>query len=218
MPSASSTPNEITAKLGLHGVLDSEVVKTLTVTYNGLLNNPAFPNTPVDLAVYKAGIDSFAALVVDAEDGGTKAIKAKDKQRVEVIRMYTLLGHYVEAACNDDVATFNTSSFTAVSTVRANTPQPLGNASIKWVDRGANSGQVLVRVAPLTGAVSYELRYGLVGNGGAPPATWTSLPLAGTKTVTLNNLTAGADYAFQVRALGKLGYSDWSDSVTFICA
>src|SRR6266852_2151677 len=108
MPSASSTPNEITAKLGLHGVLDSEVVKTLTVTYNGLLNNPAFPNTPVDLAVYKAGIDSFAALVVDAEDGGTKAIKAKDKQRVEVIRMYTLLGHYVEAACDDDPAIFST--------------------------------------------------------------------------------------------------------------
>jgi hypothetical protein len=77
---------------------------------------------------------------------------------------------------------------------------------------------VLVRITPITGAVSYELRYGLVGNGGAPPATWTTLPLAGTKTVTLNNLTPGASYAFQVRGLGRLGYSDWSDSVTFICA
>ena len=76
----------------------------------------------------------------------------------------------------------------------------------------------MIRIAKIHGAASYELRYGLVGNGGAPPATWTTLPLAGTKTVTLNNLTPGASYAFQVRGLGQLGYSDWSDSATFICA
>ena len=27
----------------------------------------------------------------------------------------------------------------------------------------------------------------------------------------LNNLTPGGTYTFQVRAYGKLGYSDWSD-------
>jgi len=31
---------------------------------------------------YKAGIDQFSALIVDAEDGGKKAISAKDKQRI----------------------------------------------------------------------------------------------------------------------------------------
>ena len=46
MMSNNSTPSKIKAKLGFHGVLDSEVVKTLTVAYNGLLHNPAFPNTP----------------------------------------------------------------------------------------------------------------------------------------------------------------------------
>ena len=85
MPNTNSTPSKIKAKLGFHGVLDSEVVKTLTVAYNGLLHNPAFPNTPVDLAIYKAGIDTLAALVVDAEDGGKKVIAAKDKQRGVVI-------------------------------------------------------------------------------------------------------------------------------------
>jgi len=34
---------------------------------------------------------------------------------------------------------------------------------------------------------------------------------------TISNLTPGATYAFQVRALGRLGYTDWSDSMTFIC-
>ena len=49
-------------------------------------------------------------------------------------------------------------------------------------------------------------------------AYWTVIPAAGTKVLTIDNLTAGATYAFQVRALGRLGYSDWSDSMTFICA
>ena len=88
MPNTNSTPSKIKAKLGFHGVLDSQVVNALTVAYNALLHNPAFPNTPVDLAIYKAGIDTLATLVADAEDGGNKAIKAKDKQRVVMIRMY----------------------------------------------------------------------------------------------------------------------------------
>src|SRR5215470_5754836 len=102
----NSTPTQIKAKLGLHDVLDMDVVKALTAAYEGLFNNPAFPTPPVDLATYKAGIDRFSALIIDAEDGGKKAISAKDKQRLVVIKMYTQLGHYVEAACNDDLATF----------------------------------------------------------------------------------------------------------------
>jgi hypothetical protein len=213
----STIVKKIRAYLGFGRTSDPDLLKLLNAVHDGMKNNSAYANPPVALVDFETAIDSFSTLMTDAEDGGKRAMSAKRKQRAVVVKMVTQLGHYVEAACNDDVATFNTSGFTAVPTVRANTPQPLGNAAIKWVDRGANSGQVLIRVASLTGAVSYELRYGVVGNGGAPPATWTSLPLAGTKTVTLNNLIAGVAYAFQVRALGRLGYCDWSDSATFIC-
>src|SRR2546429_9855550 len=127
MSNSNSTPSKIKAKLGLHGVLDSKIVKTLTMAYNDLLHNPAFSNTPVDLAIYKAGIDTLAALVVNAEDGGTKAIKAKDKQRVVMIKMYTLLGQYAGSACNDDPAIFSTSGFTPVSNIRT-APKPLTEA------------------------------------------------------------------------------------------
>ena len=51
-----------------------------------MLNNPKYSNPPVDLAIYKAGIDQFSALIVDAEDGGKKAISAKDKKRIEVTK------------------------------------------------------------------------------------------------------------------------------------
>ena len=212
-----TTIKKIKAYLGFAKTSDADLLKVLEAVLTGMTNNSAYINPPVALADFKSAIDSFSVLVTDALDGGKKVISAKKKQREAVIKQVTLLGHYVEAACNDDVATFDTSGFTAVSTVR--TPvQPLSGAKITWVDRGASSGQVLVRIEKITGAVSYELHYGLVGNGGAPPATWTTLPLAGTKTATVSNLTPGASYAFQVRGLGKLGYSDWSDSVTFICA
>src|SRR5580765_5635642 len=145
MTKTASTPTPIKAKLGMHGVSDMEVVKALIASYNGVLNNPAYPNPPFDLATYKAGIDKFSALVIDAEDGGKKAVSAKDKQRVAVIKMYTQLGHYVESACNDDVATFNTSGFTAVSKAVKTPPAPLTEAAFNSIDRGANSGDVVVK-------------------------------------------------------------------------
>jgi len=214
--SNNSTPSKIKAKLGFHGVLDSEVVKTLTVAYNGLLHNPAFPNTPVDLAIYKAGIDTLAALVVDAEDGGTKAIKAKDKQRVVMIKMYTLLGQYAGSACNDDPAIFSTSGFTPVSNLRM-APQPLTEAKFSSIDRGNNSGEAVVKPESQTGVLTFDVRYALEGAGGVL-GPWTVITIAGPRKTTITGLTVTGIYHFQIRAFGKVGgYTDWMDSKTFIC-
>src|ERR1019366_1894255 len=130
--------------------------------------------------------------------------------------MATQLGHYVEAASDNDLATFNTSGFVAVSNTRT-PPQPLTGARFKYVDRGPNTGQVVVKPAPQKGAIAFDLRYCPVPAAGATPI-WVSMPLPGSKAVTVSNLTPGATYQFQVRALGRLGYSDWSDVATFICA
>src|SRR5207302_10387456 len=102
--------------------------------------------------------------------GGKKAISAKNKQREVMIKEVMLLGHYVEARCNDDLATFNTSGFVAASTTRT-APQPLPPATIAWIDRGSATGEVVVKVTRLSKAVSYDLRYGVVVNAGTPPAT-----------------------------------------------
>src|SRR6266550_4016282 len=134
MNKSNSTPNKIKAKLGLRGVSDPDAAKAFMTSYNGLLKNPKYPNPPVDLAIYKAGIDQFSALIVDAEDGGKKAISAKDKQRIAVIKLYTLLGHYVETACNDDLATFNTSGFTQAAVKTRTAPVPLTEAKFSSID------------------------------------------------------------------------------------
>jgi hypothetical protein len=217
MNKSNSTPNKIKAKLGLKGVSDPDAAKAFMTSYNGLLNNPKYTNPPVDLAIFKSGIDQFNALIVDAEDGGKKAISAKDKQRIAVIKLYTLLGHYVEMACNDDLATFNTSGFTQVAARVKTAPVPLTEAKFSWIDRGPNSGDVVVLPESQTGAVAFDVRYALQGAGGVL-GPWTIVTIVKPKKVTISGLTLAGIYQFQIRALGLLGYTDWMDPKTFVVA
>jgi hypothetical protein len=207
---------KLKALLGFHRTSDNDLIQRLLTVHNGLDGNPAFTKTPVDLSTFKSGIDSFSALVTDAADGSKKAIAAKNKQREVMIDQLTSLAHYVESASANDPAIFSTSGFIAAPTQRV-PPQPLPPASIQWIDRGPVAGSVVVKVKSLPKAVSYALQYGVVANPGTLPATWTTLALPGSKAVTISNLTPGSNYAFQVRALGRLGYTDWSDSMMFIC-
>lgn len=192
------------------------MLKQLNIVHEHVNGNPAFPIPPVDMTTFKSGIDLFNTLVTDAEDGGKKTISAKNKQREAMIKQFTLLGHYVEAAANDDLANFNTSGFVAAPTART-PPQPLPPAFIEWVDHGPTTGEIVVKVKSLPKAIHYDLQYTLAANAGAQASPWTSLTLPGSKKVTISSLTPGGKYAFQVRALGRLGYTDWSDPMTFIC-
>ena len=212
-----STPNQIKAKLGLHNVSDTDAVKAFMTSYQGLLNNPKFSNPPVDLMIYKSGIDLFSALIVDAEDGGKKAISAKDKQRTVVIKMYTQLGHYVESACNDDLATFNTSGFTQMAPKVRTAPVPLTEAKFSSITRGPNSGDVVVEAENQTGAVAFDVRYALEGASGVL-GSWTVVTMVRPRKVTISGLTLAGIYQFQIRALGVLGYTDWMDTKTFVAA
>jgi hypothetical protein len=136
---------------------------------------------------------------------------------VVVIKMYAQLWHCVEAACNDDQATFNTSGFTAAPKRIKTAPQPLTGAKFSWIDRGANSGDVVVKPESLTGAVAFDVRYALQGAGGAL-GPWTTLTFTDSRKVTIHGLTMAGIYQFQIRALGKLGYTDWADTKTFVVA
>ena len=208
---------KVKASLAFTRLPDADLIKQLEAILTGVDGNPKFPTPPVDMPTFKTAIDIFNTLTTDALDGGKKAISAKRKQRQEVIKLATQLAHYVEAASNNDLATFNTSGLVAASNVRSTTPQPLPSATFQWIDRGSVSGQILVKVKAIRGAVLYDVRYAAVATGGAL-GPWTSVTLMSPKAAPFNSLTPATTYAFQVRALGKLGYTDWSDSMNFICA
>src|SRR3989442_11769732 len=113
--------------------------------------------------------------------------------------------------------TFLSSGFEAASRMRTPaTPPP--QASIVKITHGS-SGELLVRIMSLPRARSHDVRYAPVPAGGGTPATWTTETFASAKiAVPISGLTPGTNYAFQVRAFGKAGYTDWSNSVTRFCA
>ena len=200
---------------GFSGVLDGDVVSRATAIQTNMTGNPNYPNPPVDLTVLKAAIEGFSSLMAEALNGSQKVNAEKNKQREAVIKMLRLLGRYVEVTCKDDIAIFKSSGFEPTSKTKAVAP-PLSD-KIRKIEHGAISGQILAWVKAVPKAFSYELRYAAAESGGVPGA-WTTEPVTVVKApVIVNGLTPGATYVFQARALAKDGYTDWSDSATFIC-
>ena len=114
----STKPKKIKAILGFAGVSDADLLKQFDAILAGMTGNAAFPAPPVDMAAFKAALDSYSTLTTDALDGGKKAKSANKKQREVVVKMATQLGHYVETASNNDLPTFNISGFVRQRTRR----------------------------------------------------------------------------------------------------
>jgi hypothetical protein len=200
--------------LGFSAQKDGAVLARGVAVHDAMLNNPAYPSPPVDLKALEAALVIYGAAIAAALDGGQKAITARESARDTVVKMLLQLGAYAQTNCKDDSAIFMSSGFAAASSARG-PAQPLDKPDIRKIDQGI-TGQLLVSITPIPGARSYELRSGLVTNG--TPGPWTTDLLTKGKTpVPYSNLTPGATYAFQVRAMGKLGFTDWSDPATRMC-
>jgi hypothetical protein len=192
---------------------DQDVVKVSNAVVSGMTGNSHFTTPPVDLPALKTDTDKLNALISEATDGSKKVISEKNKQRVVVIKKLKLLGRYVEIMSDNDPAIFNTSGFPAASTTRT-PPQPLPMPVIRKITHGI-AGQLLVAVKGHRKAKSYELRYAPIVNG--VPTNWITIGVPNVKSaIPVNGLTPGTTYAFQARALGPLGHTDYTDSATFM--
>jgi hypothetical protein len=214
MKTNTPTPH---VKVSYTGEADKDVAAETLAAINGLTGNPNFSNPPVDLALLRTTLEAFVTAIANLIDGGKKVTAEKNKQRGIVVKMMRQLGHWVEANCKDDLTILKSSGFQPVSTTRTSA-QPLeGPPAIVKVDNGPNSGQFLVQLAPDRRVHFYFLRSGAIGLDGKV-AVWTELPpFSSTKPpASINGLTPGTNYAIQVRGLGRLGFSDWSDSATRI--
>ncbi|HYR91259.1 MAG TPA: fibronectin type III domain-containing protein [Terriglobia bacterium] len=179
-----------------------------------MTNNPHFVNPPVDLAALKLDLETFSNAIVESLDGSKKVMADKAKLQQTIVKRLRLLGHYVEANSNDDVAVVTSSGFQP-ATVTRGAPQPLATPDIRKIDHGV-SGQLLVMIDGVARARSYEVRYATITGGTI--GSWAIQATATVKSATpVNDLTPGTMYTFQVRALGRLGFTDWSDAVNCIC-
>jgi hypothetical protein len=207
---------KIRAFIGLPRLSDGLASPILKATVKGLNDHISiYPKTPYDLATYGGAVTAYDDAIPAALDGGKVAVAQKNKLRGTATDMYVQIAHYVESNCNDDLSTFLLSGFQTVPTTRTKTP-PVSDA-IRKVAPGPNSGQMAIVLMKSADAVHHELHWGSM-SAGAAPTTWSSQPVVGIRNATIiSGLTPGTVYAFQVRALTKAGYSDWSDSVTRMC-
>ena len=191
--------------------------------YSGMNGNTAYPAPPVDMPTLKTAIDSYNTLVTAALDGSKKVLTQRNHQGEVLIKILRQLAHYVEGACKDDMPTFTSSGFQAVSKARA-AAKPLSQ-SIRKITEGPNSGVLLVWLVAVAGALSYDLRWAPAATGSSATAAPTSAPAAAPVWIsslipsthppaTVSNLTPGTIYQFEVRVLSKKGWSDWSGNAT----
>jgi len=81
--------NIIKPLLSLNELSDGDVLHRLHSVYDGMLNNPAYPNAPVDMARFKAVIDAYTTAAAAAQhDGGKNAIIERDKRRADAIIIF----------------------------------------------------------------------------------------------------------------------------------
>jgi hypothetical protein len=195
---------------------DGVVAPMLDSSQKGLLANAGiYTKPPIDLTAYGNAITAYKDSIPAAIDGSKTAVAQKEKLKEAAIRMYTQLAHYAENNCNDDMATFLLSGFQAKATIKTLTPPTTD--SIRKIEHGPNTGQLVVTLLAVKRAKNYVLRYGVNPANGSP-TTWTDLTVTSVRpATTISGLTPGTVYAFQVQALLKSGYTDWSDPVTMMC-
>ena len=208
-------PAAVKAITGFSSLSDANLVARAGAVVSGMTGNPAFNAPPVDITAFASAVNAYNAAISAALDGGKNAKAARNKQRKLVIRDLKLLAVYVENNCDDDMEVFTSSGFQAKSPVKT-ANQPVAIPTFRYVDFGANSGQLAVSIKKVNGARAYFARYAVITNGQL--GAWTTLTIPNIQTATIvSGLTPGITYAFQVQALGPIGYSDWSDSMTIMC-
>jgi hypothetical protein len=206
--------------LDFNNVKDADLVLFCRGVYKGMKGNRKFPKSPVDLEVFKGVVDRYDAAITKAMDGGKKAISERNKLREEVIKLLPQLGHYVAAIAEDSETVYSAGFEPAYKLRRL--PQSLPTTSIRKIDHGPISGTLDVWITPISrsfGKVSYyELRR-TETNDGALIGEWTlQQSMTARFPIRIKNLKPGTVYAFQARAVGKSGLTDWSDSATFMCS
>ena len=230
----------IRAVMGFNALTDATLVVLANGVLKGLTGNASFPNPTVPLTTFANDITAYSNAVTAALDGGKNAKAAREKAKKAVVDNLRQLAMYVESNCNDEMAIFTTSGFTARAKPSASGPVEV--PTFKSLDYGTHPGQILASIKSVPGAKAYNMRYGpmpptppaAAGSSssstpasaqatagaapGATPSSWTILNVATIKKpISIDNLTSGTLYAFQLQALGMKGLSAWSDSSTIMC-
>ena len=190
---------------------DTDLAAAIAHILAAMMGNAAYPAPAPTLAALTTAHDAFVA-AVDANDGGVRAVVARDQARAELEEVTRQMAAYVQHASMGNRLTLLASGFPAQRDRSAGVVQPLSPPTGLQLRHGKASGQVIVRCARVRSARLYQWRYATA----QAPTVWTVEDTTSRTTSTLTGLAAATQYVVQVRVLGKQGASDWSDSAVLI--
>jgi hypothetical protein len=197
---------------GLRTQSAERLITTAGAIFNGLTGNLSFPSPPLDLQTVQAAVDDLSAALVAQANGGPTATAEKRNKQEALIGLLRGLRHYVEDHCGNDLSVLLSSGFQAAMTTRVRLP--LANPSILKVGSG-NSTELVLKVTPIAHAKCYEVRSAAVREGNTPGPWQTAGLFTNSRSMTIDGLTPGTTYMFQVRAVGgSTQYSDWRNPVS----
>jgi hypothetical protein len=205
--------------LGFATASDSALMERGQAVHDNFFTSPVWavpPNAarPAALSaeILFTNLANFGQAIAAASVGGPADTADKNSKRDVLISQLRQLAGYVQDNHDNALAKLLASGFEAVSTNRASAP--LGKPKIVDILNG-NSGQLVVRIGPITNAKCYELRYALIPPNGVPGPWQNGGLFTNSRALSANALTPGGNYQFQARAIGgSTGYSDWSDPVS----
>jgi hypothetical protein len=203
------------AKIDFSDEPHSEFWKYANVVCTNMSRSALFPKPPVPYPVFRAKVDQYGDRISAAMDRGRQAILDRNSTREEVAKIVTQESYYVDAVADGDPAVFAEAGVQTIDTHRK-PPEPLATPGFKKIAHAANSGSVNLTLTPSRRKVkSYRVR---LREADIPQSPWREENFTSANgPVTVSGLKPGTRYEFQVQALGILGWTDFCDSVFFIC-
>ena len=181
-----------------------------------LVPDPLPTAVPTRAAGLQALADYKAAAML-AEDGSKAAIADRKEKRTimeEILKAWAL---YLELAAKNagSIAILTQSGFDLRQPPQP-VPQPLPAPELK-VFRNGFSNEIHGRSKTVDGAVCYEGQV-CTGTDTLEPNWRPAFFSSGVSKLTYDGLTPGQMYSFRLRALGRDGWSPWSDIAQLMAA
>jgi hypothetical protein len=201
--------------VGYDNQSDQEVLTTGYTAVQGLTNNTALTNPPVDPKALQAAADDLSSAIAAQPHGGPAATAAKNNKRAVLVALLRKLAHYVQDNCGGNLEVIRLAGFVPIVANRTSTP--LETPSIQSVDFG-NSGELVLKVTRIARARCYQVQSS-TGVAGSTPEWKDAGLFTDSRSIRITGLTPGTTYSFQVRAVGRSNrHSDWSNPVSRMSA
>jgi hypothetical protein len=193
--------------LGFAQDSDAELGDCFHTIEAGLDGNAAFPNLPVTHAALVTLGTTFIEKLAASADGGKLAVAEKNVARATLVEALRKEAAYVQSVAGTDLPKLLSSGFAAVNNNTAQTPLP--KPVVDNID-DFQSTKLMLRLKPIPNLRAVEARR----KQGA--ADWEDAGIfTQTRKIVQEDLTPGATYSFQFRAIGgSTGYSEWSDPIS----